>query len=64
VHIKQGNRDDKEDSRSMGNERYATGRTPQTSSNNQQKQSKARQELDRTINRYKELNTRTDSRPK
>jgi hypothetical protein len=48
----------------MGNERYATGRTPQTSSNNQQKQSKARQELDRTINRYKELNTRTDSRPK
>jgi hypothetical protein len=34
----------------MGNERYATGRTPQTSINNQHKQSKARHELNRTIN--------------
>jgi hypothetical protein len=48
----------------MGNERYTTGRTPQTSINNQHKQSKARHELDRTINCNKELNTRTDSRPK
>jgi hypothetical protein len=61
---KQVNRDEKEDSRSMDNERNETGRTPQTSINNQQKQSKAREELDRTINLYKELNTRTDSRPK
>jgi hypothetical protein len=61
---KQDNRNGKEDSRSMGNERYATGRAPQTSINNQHKQSKARHKLDRTINRYKELNTRTDSRPK
>jgi hypothetical protein len=60
----QDNRDEKEDSMSMGNERYTIGRTEQTSINNQQKQLKARQELDRTINRYKELNTRTDSRPK
>jgi hypothetical protein len=50
--------------RSMGNKRYTTGRTPQTSINNQHKQSKARHELDRTINRYKELNKHTDSRPK
>jgi hypothetical protein len=48
----------------MGNERYTTGRTPQTSINNQHKQSKARHKLDRTINRYKELNTHSDSRPK
>jgi hypothetical protein len=48
----------------MGNERYPTGRTPQTSINNQHKQLKARHELDRTINCYKELDTRTDSRPK
>jgi hypothetical protein len=61
---KQDNRDEKEDSRSMGNERYTTGRTPQASINNQHKQSKARYKLDRTINRYKELNTRKDSRPK
>jgi hypothetical protein len=61
---KQDNRIGKEDIRSMGNERNATVRTPQTSINNQQKQSKARHELDRTINRYKELNKRTDSRPK
>jgi hypothetical protein len=61
---KQDNRDEKEDSRSMGYERYTTGRTPQTSINNQHKQSKARHELDRTINHNKELITRTDSRPK
>jgi hypothetical protein len=61
---KQDNRYEKEDSRSMGNERYATGRRPQRSIKHQHKQSKARHELDRTINRYKELNTRTDSRPK
>jgi hypothetical protein len=48
----------------MGNKRYTMGRTPQTSINNQHKRSKARHELDRTINRYKELNTSTDSRPK
>jgi hypothetical protein len=48
----------------MGNEGYTTGRTPQTSINNQHKQSKARHKLDRTIIRYKELNTRKDSRPK
>jgi hypothetical protein len=57
----QDNKDEKEDSRSMGYECYTTGRTPQTSINNQHKQSKARHELDRTINRYKELYTRTDS---
>jgi exopolysaccharide biosynthesis protein len=57
---KQVNRDEKEDSRSMDNECNATGRTPQTSINNQHKQSKAREELDRTIDRYKELNTRTN----
>jgi hypothetical protein len=61
---KQDNRDEKEDSRSMENDRYATGRTPQTRINNQHKQLKARHKLDRTINHYKELNTRTDSRPK
>jgi hypothetical protein len=61
---KQVNRDRKEDSRSMDNERYATGRTRQTSSKDQHEQSKARDKLDRTINRYKELNTRTYSRPK
>jgi hypothetical protein len=49
---------------SMSNERYTTGRTPQRSINNQHKQSKARHKLDHTINHYKELNTRTDSRPK
>jgi hypothetical protein len=48
----------------MGNKRYTMGRTPHTSINNQHKRSKARHELDRTINRYKELNTSTDSRPK
>jgi hypothetical protein len=48
----------------LGNEGYRTGRTPQTSINNQHKQLKARHDLDRTINRYKELITRTDSRPK
>jgi hypothetical protein len=57
---KQDNRDEKEDSRSMENDRYTTGRTPQTSINNQHKQSKARHELDRTINHYKKLNMRTD----
>jgi hypothetical protein len=61
---KQDNRDEKEDSRSMGNERYTVGRTPQTSINNQHKQSKARHKLDRNINRDKELITRTDSRLK
>jgi hypothetical protein len=61
---KQVNRDEKEDSRSMGNERYVTGRTLQTSINNQHKQSKARHKLDHTITRYKELNTHTDSIPK
>jgi hypothetical protein len=45
-------------------ERYGTGRTLQTSINNQHKQSKARHKLDCTLSRYKELNTGTDSRPK
>jgi hypothetical protein len=40
------------------------GKTAQTSISNQYSQSKARYELDRTINHYKELDTRTDSRPK
>jgi hypothetical protein len=48
----------------MGNDCYKTGRTPQTSINNQHKQSKARHKLDRTINRYNELITHTDPRPK
>jgi hypothetical protein len=48
----------------LGNEGYRTGRTQQTSINNQHMQSKARHDLDRTINRYTELITRTDSRPK
>jgi hypothetical protein len=60
---KQDNRDKKEDSRGLGNKGYRTGRTPQTSINNQHTQSKARHDLDRTINRYTELITRTDSRP-
>jgi hypothetical protein len=44
---KQVNRDDKEDSRSMDNERNATGRTPQRSINNQHRprQSNAREPL-------------------
>jgi hypothetical protein len=61
---KQDNKDKKEDSRSLGNEGYRTGRTPQTSINNQHTQSKARHNLDRTIKRYTDLITRTDSRPK
>jgi hypothetical protein len=61
---KQVNRDKKEDSRSLGNEGYRTGRTPQTSIKNQHTQSKARHDLDRTINRYTKLITRMDSRPK
>jgi hypothetical protein len=56
--------DEKEDSRSWGNEGYRTGRTPQTSINNQRTQSKARHDLDCTINRYTKLITRMDSRPK
>jgi hypothetical protein len=50
---KQVNRNIKEDSRSMDNEGNTKGRTPQTSINNQHKQSKARDKLDRTINLYK-----------
>jgi hypothetical protein len=61
---KQVNRDEKEDSRSLGNEGYRTGRTPQTSINNQHTQSKARHDLDRTVNRYTKLITHRDSRPK
>jgi hypothetical protein len=64
VHIKQGNRDGREDSRSIGNKRYETERTPKRNSNDQNKQSKNRQELDHTSNTDKELNTHTDSRPK
>jgi hypothetical protein len=61
---KQFNRADKEDSRSMDNGRNETGKTAQTSIINQYRQSKDRYELDRIINHYKELDTRTDSRPK
>jgi hypothetical protein len=48
----------------MDNKRNKTGKSAQTSIINQYRQSKARYELDRTINHYKELDGRTDSRPK
>jgi hypothetical protein len=55
---KQVNEKEKEDSRSWGNEGYGTGRTLKTSINNQCTQSKARHDLDRT------MDSCMDSRPK